>query len=807
MVGELYIGGAGLARGYLNQSKLTQNSFITHPFSTKEDRENGYLRLYKTGDLARWLQSGDLEYIGRHDFQVKLRGYRIELSEIENVMANYDGIRQNVTLLKEREENKYLVCYYVADRKILISDLREYAEKHLPNYMVPSVWVYLTKLPMTIHGKIDRRLLPEPDAIKEIAYAAPKKEIEKQLCQLWQEILGIKKVGIHDDFFSLGGDSILSIQMVAKARKLGLTFNIANLFQVKTIANLARLIQQENLPSTVLHEKEVKGSFNLTPIQHWFFDLSLANPHYFNQSFVITFTQINPKQLKEALQYLINHHDAFKMRFQKVGQKWEGYYKLKTEQLNYHYYKAKTSEEIVKLCNQASAKFNIQEGPLYQFFLFKLREGHFCLYALIHHLIVDGISWRILREDLHALYHQARSHEPLNLPYKSSSYQLWSRQLAIYANDSLTQAKLDYWTNFELNANALALKPRKDSISTPTHHLFAELSPQASKILIEEAATYFDVKLNSILIFPLILALFEFFQKHQLMINMESHGRSAQVHGVDVSETIGWFTNIYPCLIELPSDFNGEIGFLIRHIDNQLRQVPDEGLPYFTALYNSTDFNILKQLKSLWSNIAFNYLGKIGQSERDWNLKIDARIQNIASVNPLNSLLALNSLCENGIYKLIFSFQGIEKNEAKKIFDSLLKIQENLTEAVGRGPVSYREKFKNGFEPIIKVNPYGKKKPLWLVHTFSSGAEVYLNNIVKRLNPQRPLFLFDHYILRSDQHDVHNIEELARKYVTFLKQEQPFGPYNLFGWSFGAVVAYQMAQYLAEEGEKIEIYS
>ena len=266
--GELYIGGAGLARGYLNQQKLTQTRFIPNPFATEADQKKGYTRLYKTGDMARWLPDGNLEFIGRYDNQVKIRGYRIELGEIEHALLQTKGIKQACVLAKERKletgSQKYLVAYYVAspppspeERELISSDfsytwLSREAIQHrlsqiLPEYMVPHTFIEIESLPLTVNGKLDKGALPEPDfQLLSAGYMAPKKEIETLISVIWQDVLGLEKVGITDDFFRIGGDSILSIQLSNRITQAGFNCQVRDIFDYKTIAKLAEYLSKKS---------------------------------------------------------------------------------------------------------------------------------------------------------------------------------------------------------------------------------------------------------------------------------------------------------------------------------------------------------------------------------------------------------------------------------------------------------------------------------------------------------------------------------------------------------------------------------
>ncbi|GMN90447.1 non-ribosomal peptide synthetase [Francisella sciaenopsi] len=242
VVGELYIGGAGLARGYLNRPELTAERFVSNPFATESDMAKGYTRLYKTGDLVRWLSDGNIEYIGRNDDQIKIRGYRIELGEIEHQLSSIEGVRQSCVLAKDKNDSKYLVGYYVLDKETTLTqeEILNRLAKVLPEYMVPSILVELEGMPLTVNGKLDRRALPESDFVNEASYVAPVTELEISLSNIFAEVLGLEKVGITDNFFRIGGNSILAIKIVSKVNtaQLNFKFDVKDIFYYQSISNL-----------------------------------------------------------------------------------------------------------------------------------------------------------------------------------------------------------------------------------------------------------------------------------------------------------------------------------------------------------------------------------------------------------------------------------------------------------------------------------------------------------------------------------------------------------------------------------------
>ncbi|MBD6620564.1 LLM class flavin-dependent oxidoreductase, partial [Komarekiella sp. 'clone 1'] len=309
--GELYIGGNGLARGYLNRPELTKEKFIPNPFHNSKSE-----RLYKTGDLVRYLPNGDIEYLGRIDNQVKVRGFRIELGEIEAVLNTHPQIQQAVVIATEETSgNKRLVAYVVLDEILTTQHLRQFLKQKLPEYMVPAVFITLDTLPLTPNGKLDRKALPAPDGVsQENEYVAPGTTIEKILTNIWQELLLKEKISIHDNFFEIGGDSILSIQLVSRAKNLGIQITAQQIFQNQTIAELAKVAN--TIVSAECEQGIVTGVALLSPIQHWFFSQNRKEAHHYNQSVLLEIPKnIKAEFLKKAVEQLLEHHDALRLRF------------------------------------------------------------------------------------------------------------------------------------------------------------------------------------------------------------------------------------------------------------------------------------------------------------------------------------------------------------------------------------------------------------------------------------------------------------------------------------------------------------
>ncbi|MFQ5436997.1 MAG: amino acid adenylation domain-containing protein, partial [Anaerolineae bacterium] len=332
--GELYIGGAGVGAGYLNRPELTAEKFVNFPnyelgirnYEEESDFiiHNSSFIIYKTGDLARWLPDGNLEYLGRADHLVKIRGFRIELGEIEARLIQHPGVRETAVLAREDTPgSKRIVAYLVPAVHPIptVTELRRFLEAQLPDYMIPAAFVTLDAMPLMPNAKINRQALPAPDQSRpdlDAAFIAPTTENEQRLADIWQSVLGLEQVGIHDNFFELGGDSILSIQVIARANQAGLHLTPRQFFAGPTVAQLAAAATAA--PAIQAKQGAVTGPVPLTPIQHWFFEQDLPHRHHWNQALLFTLSRpLPPDLLETAVSHLVTHHDALRLRFHRTG--------------------------------------------------------------------------------------------------------------------------------------------------------------------------------------------------------------------------------------------------------------------------------------------------------------------------------------------------------------------------------------------------------------------------------------------------------------------------------------------------------
>ncbi|EAZ91849.1 non-ribosomal peptide synthetase [Crocosphaera chwakensis] len=622
VAGELYIGGDGLARGYLNRPELTAEKFIPNPFDP-----TGKTRLYKTGDLCRYLPDGNIEYIGRIDHQVKIRGFRIELGEIESLLTSHPEVQESVVIAREDQPgNKRLVAYIVTQEvgeDSLNQTLRDYLKGQLPDYMIPSAFVFIEKLPLTPNGKIDRKALPAPDfsAMAQADFVAPSTDREQILAQVWSEVLRIEKISINSNFFELGGDSILTIQIVARAKQAGLRISPKQLFEHQTIAELATVAQQTE--ELAVEQGILTGVAPLTPIQHWFFEQNLPEIYHWNQAVLLEVeNNINPEQLNQAFKEVLEHHDALRFKYEKVADNWQQSYQkadsdfaVEIKDLS-NINTAQQSKIIETEANQVQKSLNLSRGELIKIVLFHLgNKQPSRLLIVIHHLAIDGVSWRILLEDLVTAYNQLDQEQEIALPFKTSSYRQWGNKLLEYADSDALKAELDYWQSQSVTRKSLPLDyegDRTQNTQASSADVTIVLSPEETEALLKKVPSAYNTQINDILLTALILTFEQWTGEKSLRLDLEGHGREDLFEGIDLSRTVGWFTSVFPVNLSLGQQGKNNPGEAIKEIKEQLRRIPKKGIGYGILRYLNPETQA-KLTNLPQAQISFNYLGQFDQ--------------------------------------------------------------------------------------------------------------------------------------------------------------------------------------------------
>jgi amino acid adenylation domain-containing protein/FkbH-like protein/non-ribosomal peptide synthase protein (TIGR01720 family) len=629
--GELHIGGIGLARGYLNRPELTAEKFVNDPY-----RKAPNARLYKTGDLARYLATGEVEYFGRIDHQVKIRGFRIELGEIESALSEHPGVRDVAVVARgDAPGAKRLVAYLVAAVPAPeISALRDHLRQTLPEYMVPSIFVFLENMPLTISGKIDRKALPAPEQQRpELgdSYVAPRTETEKKLAAIWSKALRVEQVGINDNFFELGGDSILSIQIISAARRVGLKLTPKLLFANQTVATLAAaagMTETEQIPGALAADELVTGEVPLTPIEHWFFEQNLADAHHFNQAFLFTVTEkLDRTVLENALNALSRHHDALRLRFERDGKNWRQRYSTEAESAPLLWKDLsrvsqdawKTQIESTAAAEQAS--LNLQSGPLWRVVYFELGDKEPArLLFVVHHLAVDGISWRPLLEDMETTYQQLKSAQAAVLPAKTASYKVWGERLKTLATSGTLRKELPFWmattdpASLESALKPLAMDATMSAANTESNakKVKVVLDRDTTQALLQTVPAAYNTQINDVLLTALARAWGTWTGSDILYTNLEGHGRENLFDDVDISRTAGWFTSIFPVRLELKAAARDwPPGEALKSVKEQLRSIPQRGVGYGILRCLDGGSELAKRPEPA---MVFNYFGQFDQA-------------------------------------------------------------------------------------------------------------------------------------------------------------------------------------------------
>ncbi|MFF2129515.1 amino acid adenylation domain-containing protein [Streptomyces olivochromogenes] len=597
VAGDLYIAGVHLARGYHGRPGLTAERFVANPFGEPGER------MYRSGDVARWRADGSLEYLGRADDQVKIRGFRIELGEIETVLAQHRHVRDAVVAVHQEGSRRRLVAYVVASGELNAGALRESLSGSLPEYMVPAVFVRLDRLPLTPSGKVDRRNLPEPELDTEhlgSRYVPPRTGVEQLLTDVWADVLGMDRVGIHDNFFELGGDSILSIQVVTRARRAGLRVTSKLMFVHQTVAALAEAVEVAQAP--VVIEESLSGRVEFTPIQRWFFAEHAVNPDHYAMSVQVELAPgAEVGVLERALVAVVERHDALRMRYTRTSEGWvQEYGEIVTEGLLVTGDHADADTDALA----AQESLDLASGRLVRGVFFDRGSEAPRLFLAVHHLVMDGVSWRVLLEDLATAYEQLAAGHPVDLGPKTSSYQRWSDRLTEHVRSGALDDEIAYWQS----VGGVREVPR-DTIAAnlfgDTSVVSVRLDADETEDLLQRVPPVYRTQINDVLLAALGRVLQQW-AGAPVAVNLEGHGREELFDDVDLSRTVGWFTTIYPVLLDVPAD---DWGTALKGMKSRLRKVPGRGLDYGALRFlPATGGETLAG--PVEPQVSFNYLGQ-----------------------------------------------------------------------------------------------------------------------------------------------------------------------------------------------------
>ena len=613
--GELYIGGPGVAQGYMNLPELTAERFLPNPFMPGQ-------RLYRTGDVVKFRTDGQIEFLGRRDRQVKLRGYRIELGEIEEAAREHSGVQQVVVHLREDRPGQRRLILYVQPHKqqnLSGADILAYLDSRLPKYMVPSAAVQIDIWPVTSNGKIDRQALPAPQLSPrnlERTESGPLTQTELVLAEIWAKVLGVDQVNLSDNFFALGGDSILSLQIVGRAREAGISLTPKQMFQHQTIAELAAAVGQYH--AIKVEQGIIAGPMPLTPIQQWFFEQNFQAAHHWNQSILLNIKEpVTPDIIREVLQQIARHHDALRLRFHRDSSGWQQVGAESEDDVPIRVLDCRQLSESdrVTMFNKAVQEMegglNLTSGPLFAAVLCVGDETSSRLLLLAHHLVVDGVSWRVLIEDLETGCRQAMAGRPIQFPLKTTSFKEWAERLTAYAQSVPLRNQCDQWQALIESGTTGISVDHADSENREcwTRSEIVVLDERETDDLLHRVSQVLHAHVSEILVSALARTMVRWTGSDSVMLDLEGHGRESLFDDVDLSRTVGWFTSVFP--VRLHVDAGADPLATLRSVRRQLQAVPQAGIGFGLLRYLSHDKQIQDHMRSFpAAQVCWNYLGQ-----------------------------------------------------------------------------------------------------------------------------------------------------------------------------------------------------
>ncbi|BGE66509.1 MULTISPECIES: non-ribosomal peptide synthase/polyketide synthase [Pseudomonas] len=701
VAGELYLGGEGVARGYLERPALTAERFVPDPFGAPGSR------LYRSGDLTRGRADGVVDYLGRVDHQVKIRGFRIELGEIEARLREQAAVREAVVVAQAGASGQQLVGYVVPQDPALVEDagaqaacrdaLRKALKERLPEYMLPAHLLFLACMPLTPNGKLDRKGLPKPSADQQQRdYQAPRSEVERQLATIWAEVLKLEQVGLADNFFEIGGDSIISLQVVSRARQLGIHFTPKMLFEAQTIGALAPLAES-GTQVLAIDQGPVTGVTPLLPIQQGFFAEEVAERHWWNQSVLLEAREpLDARLLEQALRGVLAHHDALRLSFTREAAGWTARHRGVEEGAAALLRVARVADlaALRALADEVQRSLDLADGPLLRALLATFDDGSQRLLLVIHHLVVDGVSWRILFEDLQTAYRQLLAGQAVELPAKTSAFRDWAERLQAFAGDGGLDGELAYWQGQLQGASSdlPCLDPLGDQSNRHARSVGCGLDAEATRQLLQEAPAAYRTQVNDLLLTALARVICRWTGQVDALIQLEGHGREELFAEIDLTRTVGWFTSLFPLRLT-PAE---GIAASIKGIKEQLRAVPNKGIGFGALRYLGSAASQAALAGLPVPRITFNYLGQFDGSfamdEGALFVPAGERAGDDQSPDaPLANWLALNGRIYGGELRIDWSFSGerFETTSIQRLADAyrdeLLALIAHCRVAEGQG--------------------------------------------------------------------------------------------------------------------------
>lgn len=903
VTGEIYIAGSGVARGYLNRPELNAQRFLPDPFQSGD-------RMYRTGDLACWHRDGNLQYRGRCDEQIKVRGFRIEPGEIEAALEGLSGVRRAAVVASQQNGGRRLVAYLTADRsesdktdgQLQPRELRNALAKLLPNHMLPAEYVYIESLPLSPTGKVDRLKLAarsEHDFVRnkngEEAEHKPRNENERKLQKVWLDVLELDAVGIHDNYFEVGGNSLHIMQITAGAAAEGLRLSPRQLFEHQTIAQQA--VAATEMDSHNEFAKE-SGEIPLSPIQHWFLESNPENPDHFNQAVMLDLHETpNVDVLSQAINKSFARHDALSLRCEYVEGQWRQYYHedggcFEMDVVSLAEF---TTQKIEELAATQQTRLSLANGPSIVVTLIREPNGASArLLFVAHHLFIDAVSWRILLEDLSRAYIGSLQGQPIAWPPKSASFGAFSRRCIELASNGDLDWHSQAWKERLSRPHVKLLRDGNQvteehctaaNLVGNSRELTVELSERETVNLVKGATRVHRAQVQELLLAALAEALTAFSAGDAVRVDVEGNGRDGPWNDLELSRTVGWFTSIEPITLRKPQSSG-----VLEAVKNELRESRRHHEFGIQVYLSDHAAELQKCLSEAPAQICFNFLGELDAADEFTGLSFASE-----SVGPLRGPLQsrqydfeVNAMIRKGQLQVEWTFNpgfhrdetvkrlasdflshlrrylitsdagangtanasGVESDEPRDALDyELLEIwqhelnsrtigihdsivsHDGSTESLERVLSITEQRFDvecrnlpandeltiaklaaalrtNASEcppsPLIPIQKCGKQAPFFFVHPAGGNIFPYYN-LAHRLGDNQPVWGLEAQGLEGVLPPHTSVSELAEFYLKAIMTCSPNGPYRMGGWSFGGLVAYEMAHQLRNAGKEVEL--
>ena len=751
--GELSIGGEGLARGYLNRNCLTGEKFAGHPFKKRE-------RIYRSGDLAKRLENGDMEYLGRFDQQVKIRGYRIELQEIESRLNTHPSIKKSVVLEKRDQAGlNSLIAYYISDEPIDTSTLREYLAGVLPDHMIPAFFIPVDHIPLTPNGKIDKKSLLEREIVFDSEYAAPTNKIEKELTSIWEDVLGVSQVGTRDNYFQLGGDSIKMIRLINSINKnLNTSLNITDVFNNQTIDELANIIDEGVDPESDKYLEEVRAEldrlrgrvfsvgrwlneledvFPMSDIQKGMVFYYLKNPgqavYHDQMVFYVNYGEFDIERFRKAMNLLMHKHYMLRTAFNldDFGQEIQMVYKKALGDIQYHdisdYGKAAQEVYVQRLVNlDRHTAFDVEQPPLWRMSIFKVDHQSICLFWSVHHAIIDGWSNACFMTELNDTYIRLKS-EPGFVPQKlKSSYKDF---IIAGISEKKRGMAMDFWKNELHDCKRIEFPLKKNNEPSPGVRRFNHKFEPTFFNKLKKMSNKHNVSVKNICFCSYLFMLNMLSFDNDIVVGLVSNNRPLVEDG---DKIIGCFLNSIPFRMKIPSNITW-LDYIHLVEDKMVELKPYERVPFFKILrminekaqeenplfdtiFNFVDFYVYKRvneeiIKNYLSNepdLPFSIEG-FENTNTVLDFNISTTLENFHLTIFYSSLLSdefvenLFSWFKTIILKMVNHPQGCAKKEEIIDVEERKKLLGRMTQETGTFPLE--KPVVRLFEEEVEKNP------------------------------------------------------------------------------------------------------